>query len=161
MAAKVGERLNHDPMKLRFTTTGTIDGKAKSVVKRGPSRTIAAIIPLSYIASYQTVMLYEKLDESIIDLELKRNLKVTWTGIHNKERSTCPLSMYKVGTVGELIEKLSEQVQLTPTGTGRIRVFKVGKDGETREELTAAVRIGNIPDPVELIAEEIPPEEAM
>ena len=69
MAAKVGEHLKHEPMRLRFTTTHTTNGKAKSVVKRESNQTIAAIIPPSYIASYKAVMLYEKLDMTIFDLK--------------------------------------------------------------------------------------------
>ena len=159
MAAEVGERLKHEPMKLRFTTTHTANSKAKYVAKRGLNQPIATIIPSSSIASYKAVILYEKLDVSIIDLETKRNLKVTWTSLHNEERVTYPFLLSKTDTVGDLIDELSKRVQLTPAGTGKLRVLKMAKDGETREELATAERIENIPDPVELFAEEVPPEE--
>jgi len=146
-------------MNLRFTTTHTTNSKARSVVKYRPNQTIAEIIPPSYIPSSKTVILYEQLDVSVIDLETKRSLRVTWTETHNKERSTYPFLLSKTSTIRDLIEELSKQVQLTPTGTGRIKLFKLAKDGETQVEFSVTEMIGNIPDPVEVFAEEIPPEE--
>lgn len=61
--------------------------------------------------------------------------------------------------VRDLTEHLSKRVQLTPTGTGMIRVFEVEKDGKTRNEFIGTEMIGNLPDPVKLFAEEIPQEE--
>ena len=49
---------------------------------------------------------------------------------------------------------------VTPTGTGRIRVFKMAEDGETRDEHTAAETTWNIPGPVELFVEEVHREES-
>jgi ubiquitin carboxyl-terminal hydrolase 7 len=159
MAAKVGEHLKHEPIKLRFTTTHATNGSAKSILKRSLNQSITEIISPSYVTPSTTVILYERLDVSIVELETKRSLKVTWTGIHNKEESTHPFLLPKTSMVHDLTEHLSKQVQLTQTGTGRIRVFEVAKDGRTQKEFTGSEMIGNIPDPVELFAEEIPREE--
>ena len=159
MAAKVGEHLKHEPIKLRFTTTHANNGSAKSILKRSLNQSITEIISPSYVTPSTTVILYERLDVSIVELETKRSLKVTWTGIHNKEESTHPFLLPKTSMVHDLTEHLSKQVQLTQTGTGRIRVFEVAKDGRTQKEFTGSEMIGNIPDPVELFAEEIPREE--
>lgn len=55
--------------------------------------------------------------------------------------------------VHDLAEHLAKQVKLSPTGTAKIRVFEVSKDGKTQKEFTGSEMIGNIPDPVELYAE--------
>jgi len=159
MAAKVGEHLKHESIKLRFTTTNATNGAAKSILKRSLNQSITEIISPSYVTPSTTVILYERLDVSIVELETKRSLKVTWTGIHNKEESTHPFLLPKTSMVHDLTEHLSKQVQVAPTGTGRIRVFEVAKDGRTQKEFTGSEMIGNIPDPVELFAEEIPREE--
>ena len=159
MAAKVGEHLKHESIKLRFTTTHATNGTAKSILKRSLNQSIAEIISPSYVTPSTTIILYERLDVSIVELETKRSLKVIWTGIHNREESTHPFLLPKTSMVHDLTEHLSKQVQLTPTGTGRIRVFEVAKDGRTQKEFTGSEMIGNIPDPVELFAEEIPREE--
>ena len=59
----------------------------------------------------------------------------------------------------ELADHLAKQVKLSPGGTGKIRIFEVSRDGKTQKEFTGSEMIGNIPDPVELYAEEIPREE--
>lgn len=153
MSAKVGEHLRHDPIKLRFTTTHPTNGTPKSVLKRSLNQSIAEIISPTYVNPQSTVILYEKLDVSIVELETKRSLKVIWTGIHNKEESTHPFLLPKTSMVHDLAEHLAKQVKLSPTGTGKIRVFEVSKDGKTQKEFTGSEMIGNIPDPVELYAE--------
>lgn len=161
MSAKVGEYLRHDPIKLRFTTTHASNGTPKSILKRSLNQSIAEIIsPTNYVSPQTTtVILYEKLDVSIVELETKRSLKVVWTGVHNKEETTHPFLLPKTSMVHDLADHLAKQVKLAPGGTGKIRVFEVSKDGKTQKEFTGSEMIGNIPDPVELYAEEIPKEE--
>ena len=154
MSAKVGEYLRHDPIKLRFTTTHATNGSARSVLKRSLNQSIAEIMaPSTYINPTTTVILYEKLDVSIVELETKRSLKVIWTGIHNKEEASHKFLLPKTSMVHELADNLAKHVTLTPSGTGKIRVFEVSKDGKTQKEFTGSEMIGNIPDPVELYAE--------
>ncbi|KAF8894531.1 hypothetical protein BD779DRAFT_1669025 [Infundibulicybe gibba] len=159
MSAKAGDYLRHDPIKLRFTTTHATNGSAKSVLKRSLNQSIAEIMAPSYVNPTTTVILYEKLDVSIVELETKRSLKVTWTGIHNKEEASHPFLLPKTSMVHDLADHLSKLVTLTPGGTGKIRVFEISKDGKTQKEFTGSEMIGNIPDPVDLYAEEIPREE--
>ena len=153
MSTKVGEHLRHDPIKLRFTTTHAANGTAKAILKRSLNQSIAEIIAPAYATPSTTVILYEKLDVSIVELETKRSLKVTWTGSHNKEESTHSFLLPKTSMVHDLTEHLGRQAKLTPGGTGKIRVFEVSKDGKTQKEFTGSEMIGNIPDPVELFAE--------
>lgn len=158
MSAKVGEYLGHDPIKLRFTTTHAQNGTAKSILKRSLNQSIAEIMAPHYTTS--AVILYEKLDVSIVELETKRQLKVIWTGIHNKEEGTHPFLLPKTSPVHDLADNLAKKVTLTSGGTGKIRIFEISRDGKTQKEFTGSEMIGNIPDPVELYAEEIPREEA-
>lgn len=153
MSAKAGEYLRHDPIKLRFTTTHATNGSAKSVLKRSLNQSISEIMAPSYINPTTTVILYEKLDVSIVELETKRSLKVVWTGIHNKEEASHPFLLPKTSMVHDLADHLAKLVTLTPTGTGKIRIFEISKDGKTQKEFTGSEMIGNIPDPVELYAE--------
>ncbi|KIY70003.1 ubiquitin carboxyl-terminal hydrolase 5 [Cylindrobasidium torrendii FP15055 ss-10] len=158
MSQKAGEHLGHDPIKLRFTTTHANNGQPKHILKRSLNQSIAEIMSPYYSTS--AVILYERLDVSIVELETKRSLKVIWTGIHNKEEATHPFLLPKTSSVNDLAEHLAKKVTLSPGGTGKIRVFEIAKDGKTQKEFTGSEMIGNIPDPVELYAEEIPREEA-
>jgi ubiquitin carboxyl-terminal hydrolase 7 len=153
MSNKAGEFLRHDPIKLRFTTTHATNGSPKSVLKRSLNQSIQEIMAPNYINPTTTVILYEKLNVSIVELETKRSLKVMWTGIHNKEEGSHEFLLPKTSSVNDLSEHLARAVNLTPGGTAKIRVFEVSKDGKTQKEFTGSEMIGNIPDPVELYAE--------
>jgi ubiquitin carboxyl-terminal hydrolase 7 len=107
----------------------------------------------NYINPSTTVILYEKLEVSIVELETKRSLKVIWTGVHNKEEATHPFLLPKTSPVHELADHLSKLVTLTQNGSHKIRIFEVSKDGKMQKEFTGSEMIGNIPDPVELFAE--------
>ncbi|KAM6500566.1 ICP0-binding domain of Ubiquitin-specific protease 7 domain containing protein [Amanita muscaria] len=159
MAAKVGEYLRHDAIKLRFTTTHASNGAAKSILKRSLNQSIAEIMAPCYINPSTAVMLYEKLDISIVELETKRSFKVTWTGVHNKEEAIYPFLLSKTNNVHELAEHLAKKVVLTQGGTGKMRIFEISKNGKMQKEFAASEFIGNFPDPVDLYAEEISREE--
>jgi len=153
MSAKAGERLRHDPIKLRFTTANPTSGLPKSILKRSLNQSIAEIMASSGSNPANTVIMFEKLDVSIVELETKRSLKVTWTGIHNKEEGTHPFLLPKTSMVHDLADHLAKLVSLSSNGTGKIRIFEISKDGKTQKEFTGTEMIGNIPEPVELYAE--------
>lgn len=153
MSAKAGEFLHHDPIKLRFTTTNPTTGQPKMVLKRSLNQSISEIMAPTYTNPTTTVILYEKLDVSIVELETKRSLKVTWTGIHNKEEGTHSFLLPKTSMVHDLADNLAKLVTLSPGGTGKIRIFEISKDGKQQKEFTGSEMIGNIPEPVELYAE--------
>ncbi|KIY50921.1 ubiquitin carboxyl-terminal hydrolase 5 [Fistulina hepatica ATCC 64428] len=160
MAQKAGDYLGHDPIKLRFTTTNPSTGAPKAVLKRSLNQSIGDIMAPAYGNNANTtIILYERLDVSIIELETKRSLNIMWTGIHNREEAQFPFLLPKTSSVHELAEHLSKKVQLSPGGTGKIRVFEVSRDRKAQKEFTGSEMIGNIPDPVDLYAEEIPREE--
>jgi ubiquitin carboxyl-terminal hydrolase 7 len=153
MSQKAGEVLRHEPIKLRFTTTHLNNGAPKTVLKRSLNQSIQEIMSSGYNTPMTTVILYERLDVSIVELETKRSLKVIWTGIHNREESTHQFLLPKTSAVHDLADNIAKLVTLSPGGTGRIRVFEVSKDGKMQKEFTGSEMIGNIPEPVELYAE--------
>ncbi|KAG8854609.1 hypothetical protein FRB91_003318 [Serendipita sp. 411] len=158
MSQKVGDRLKHDPSKLRFTTTQP-NGQPKLVLKRSLNQAVAEIIQPTYLAHQTPTILYELLDVSIAELETKRSLKVVWTGLHNKEEGTYPFLLPKTSTVADLAEHLMKTVVFSRDGSRRIRLFAISKDGKRQEELNSLDMIGNLLDASEIFAEEIPREE--
>jgi hypothetical protein len=68
MSKKVGEYLGHDPIKLRFTTINPTTGMAESALKRFLNQNMQEIMSPSHTAQ-TTVILYERLDVSIVELE--------------------------------------------------------------------------------------------
>jgi len=86
MAARVGEHLKQDPLKIRFTSSNPQNSAPKTIIKRALNQSIADITGTQYYSSHPNVVVYyELLDISIVELETKKSLKVVWTGSHNKE----------------------------------------------------------------------------
>ncbi|KIM26035.1 hypothetical protein M408DRAFT_330816 [Serendipita vermifera MAFF 305830] len=152
MSQKVGDRLKHEPLKLRFTTTQP-NGQPKQVLKRSLNQAVSEIIQPSYIAHQTPTILYELLDVSISELETKRSLKVVWTGKNNKEEGTYPFLLPKTNNVADLAEQVAKSVGVPGLDPHRIRLFGISKDGKRQEELNAGDMLGNYTDGVELFAE--------
>ncbi len=129
MAAKAGERLKHDPFKLRFTTGNGPNGTPKTVLKRTANQTVNEIVSPSYIQGRRRVLYYELLDVSIIELETKRNLKIFWTGHNNKEDSVHQFLLPKTASISDVTDQLAKQVKLTPDGSGKVRLFEAVLNG--------------------------------
>ncbi|EPQ30594.1 uncharacterized protein PFL1_02118 [Pseudozyma flocculosa PF-1] len=159
MAAKVGERLKHDPFKLRFTTANGPNGSPKTVLKRTANQNVNEIISPSYIQGQASLLYYELLDVSIIELETKRSLKIFWTGANNREESVHSFLLPKTANINEVADHLSKLVQLSPEGSRKIRVFEAIQNGKQQREFHGTDMIGNIGESVEIFAEEVWPEE--
>jgi len=157
MAQKVGEKLKHEPIKIRFYASNP-QGLPKAPLKRALNQSIWDIIQTSYLAAQPSVLFYERLDVSIIELETKRSLKVLWTGVHNKEEATLPFLLPKTNTIHDLADQILKHVTLSPNTTGKIRIFGITKDGRHQETFSSSEMLGNLPD-VEIYGEEIPREE--
>ena len=159
MAAKAGERLKHDPLKIRFVTANGPNGAPKTVLKRTANQTVNEIVSPSYLQGQASLLYYELLDVSIVELEVKRSLKIYWCGANNREESVHPFLLHKTTPVNDLVEHLAKVVTLTPEGSQRIRIFEVTPSGKQQREFTGTEMIGNISESTELFAEEIPLDE--
>jgi ubiquitin carboxyl-terminal hydrolase 7 len=93
MAQRVGDYLKHDPLRLRFTSANANNLGPKAVIKRALNQSVGDLTQTGFYAHQHVnlVLYYEKLDVSIIELETKKSLKITWTGSHNKEEVSRPL----------------------------------------------------------------------
>ncbi|KAK4688080.1 ubiquitin carboxyl-terminal hydrolase 7, partial [Tremellales sp. Uapishka_1] len=160
MSHRVGDWLKYDPLKIRFTSSNAQNGTPKAVIKRSLNQSVADITQTAYYNQHPNVILYyELLDVSIVELETKKSLKVVWTGRNNKEEATHPFLLPKTSTFSDVAENLSKLVKLVPGGSGRIRIFDIANSGRAQREYTSSEMIGNLADPAELFAEEIPQEE--
>lgn len=159
MANKVSERLKHPALMLRFTTGNGPNGTPKTVLKRTANQTVSEIVSPSYLQGQASLLYYELLDISIVELETKRSLKIYWMGAHNKEDSFHPFLLPKTSTINDVIDQLAKEVTLTPDGTQRIRIFEVTPSMKQQRELHGVEMIGNISESADLFAEEISAEE--
>jgi ubiquitin carboxyl-terminal hydrolase 7 len=159
MAQRVSDRLKHPPLMFRFTTGNGPNGTPKTVLKRTANQTVSEIVSPSYLQGQASLLYYELLDISIVELETKRSLKIYWTGAHNKEESAHPFLLPKTSPINDVVEQLSKVVTLSAGGSGKIRIFEVSNNFRQQRELGGVEMIGNVPESTELFAEEVPVEE--
>ncbi|PWN37589.1 putative ubiquitin-specific processing protease 21 [Meira miltonrushii] len=160
MAAKFGDRLKHDPLKLRFTTANGPNGTPKTVLKRTANQTVNEIVQPSYIQGQASLLYYELLDVSIVELETKRSLKIWWMGAHNREEAAQSFLLPKTFNINDVVEHLAKTVELSPNGSRKIRIFEVIGNGRQQREFNGGEMIGNISEMTDLFGEEVSVEEA-
>ena len=110
MAAKVGKYLKHESIKLRFTATHATNNTAKSILKRSLNQSIAEIISPSYVIPSTPIILYERLDVSIVELEIKTSMVHDLTAPSNPPKS---MGTYPGAdlTTDQLLDALSRRVE--------------------------------------------------
>lgn len=177
MATKVGEYLEHDPIKLRFTSPNGPNGAPKTIIKRALNQSVQDIVHSTYSAPV-TMLYYEKLDISIVELETKKSMKVVWTGALNKEdvsfagllmpvwvrltnrlffsyiQGSFPFLLPKTNTIEMLGDQLSKLVTLSEEGSKKIRFFEITNVGRRKpNDFSENTMIGNIDDATDIYAE--------
>lgn len=154
MAHRVGDYLKHDPLKLRFTSSNPQTGLPKAVIRRSLNQSVTDITQINYYSQQPSVIVfYELLDISIVELETKKSLKVTWTGRQNKEEQTYPFLLPKTSNFGELSDHVSKAVKIPPGGSGKIRIFQIDSSGRAQKTPYDTDLIGNLSETTELFAE--------
>ncbi len=83
-AAKVAERLGVDPTHIRFWTVNASNGRPKATVRRLPNVILGGILAPSFNSYGNTQnqrsdsLYYEALEMSLSELEMRKNMKITW-----------------------------------------------------------------------------------
>ena len=171
MSAKVGEHLKHDQVKLRFTQSNGQNGTPKTIIRRQANLTVAELIQPSYMSTTSNLLYYELLDVSIVELETKKSLKITWVGPTNKDevrRSFLPvpspmLTLCAQGSHSFLLPKntamhevaqehLRKVVKLAEEGSGQIRIFEI-QNGRLQKFFSGSELVREVADTTDLFAE--------
>jgi len=158
VAAKVAAELEADPMKIRFTSANAQNQPKPSTFKRNPNATLNEMMSPPTSTFVSTLLFYELLDISIVELETKKLLKVAWLGTTtSKEESTHDLLLPKASHVSEAIDALRAKLSLE--GSKQIRMYEVQQFKIIRELVTSDL-IAHVGDGgVMIYAEEVPLEE--
>ena len=158
MAQRVGEHLQIDPMKIRFTTSHHQTGMYRNVVKRTANQTLYEMLQPSYLQPISTLLYYEPLDVSIVELETKRMLKVVWISHGVTQEELVDILVPKNSTIAQVIDILRSKVTLSEGGSGHMRIFDVSTH-KIQRQLEDTMSIQQVTDFANLYAEEIPKEE--
>ncbi|KAI1316281.1 hypothetical protein EDD11_010189 [Mortierella claussenii] len=157
VAAKLAQKLEVDPLHIQFTAASPPSGLPKHAIKRSTNMQLIEMLTSAYVnpATAPNVLYYEKLDISIVELESKRLIKVTWLGPTLKDESTHELLLLKTSTMSAVIEALLPKIKPAPEGTQQLRTFAVS-NGKLVKEFSPADPISSLHDMFNLYVEEIP-----
>ncbi|PLW48129.1 hypothetical protein PCANC_06771 [Puccinia coronata f. sp. avenae] len=157
MATRVGERLQHDPMKLRFTNSH--QGNPKNVIYRAfAPGTVADMIQLSDDKAPSKVLFYERLDMSIVEIETKCNVKVAWTGAHHREKGQHSFLMPKNSSMHDGANELSKLVKFSENSARKIKLF-TSQDGRIQKQMAGDEILRDVADVEDIYAKPVPQDE--
>jgi ubiquitin carboxyl-terminal hydrolase 7 len=128
-ASKVAEYLGTEPSHLRFTTVSAA-GKPKQPVKYNINSTLNTILfpgPYSYSANSTQrpdAMFYEILDMSLMELEQRKPIKITWLpeGLSKEEEHT--LMIPKNAQLSDLLLALQKKANISDETMAKVRVYE-------------------------------------
>ncbi|KAF9100159.1 hypothetical protein BGX27_000461 [Mortierella sp. AM989] len=158
VAAKLAEKLGTDPLHIQFTSASAPNGVPKYAIKRLTNLQLQEMLTPGSIHQggvIQNVIFYEKLDMSIVELESKQLLKVTWLGPTLKDESTHELLLPKTDTMSDVVNALLPKVTLDTNGSQKLRMFAV-HNGKLIKEYGPKDPIKNIYESLNVYVEEIP-----
>ncbi|KAF9432060.1 hypothetical protein BGZ76_011315 [Entomortierella beljakovae] len=161
VATKLAEKLGTDPLHIQFTSASLQNGLPKAPIKRITNLQLHEMLSPGYIHQGglgQNVIYYEKLDISIVELESKQLLKVTWLGPTLKDEAPHELLLPKTDTMGDVVDALLRKVKLDPNGSQKLRMFGVFS-GKMYKEYGPKDPIRNLHESLSVYVEEIPSEE--
>lgn len=169
VARKVGEKLNWDPAKLRFTshTPGTEMPRQKPIKRLQQQQTLADFLALPYYSGgYTDILYYEQLDVPLEELEDKTCVKVTWQNARGEQQNTYSIWVPKEAILADVARELltlrQAEAQTNPAlalTTGKLRIMRV-VNSRIQNNFNLNHKVSLIdPELVKLRAEEEAPEE--
>ncbi|KAF9113641.1 hypothetical protein BGX27_001116 [Mortierella sp. AM989] len=160
VASKLAEKLGTDPLHIQFTTASNPNGVPKSTIKRMTNMVLLEMLASGYVHAgvAPSVLFYEKLDISIVELESKRLIKVIWLGPTMKDESTHELLLLKTSTVSAIIDALLPKVNFPPERAQELHTF-AASNGKLIRDYLPSDPINMIHDAFNFYVEEIPKDE--
>lgn len=163
-STKVGEYLKTEPSHIRFTTVSTA-GKPKNPVKYNVNTTLNTILfpgPYNYAASATQrpdTLFYELLDMSLVEMEQRKPVKVTWLpeGLSKEEEHT--LMVPKNAQIADLLTALQKKASISDEVVPRVRIYESNMH-KFAKVLQPEYGVMNVYDYTILYAAPYPEEEA-
>lgn len=163
MAQAVALRVGTDACRLQFFKPHSYKNAPGNALRCSYDGTLKDLLPHSNPKAPKKIY-YQILSIPVNELENKRPFKVVWVGPKLKEEKEMVLYPNKGATVGDLLEEAKKAVELSPDGSGKLRLLEttcnrlhptVFKEDMVLESLTSAVT--NTPKLFRI--EEIPKDE--
>ncbi|KAF9438450.1 hypothetical protein BGZ76_007843 [Entomortierella beljakovae] len=160
VAAKLAEKLGVDPLHIQFTVATGPFGAPKTPIMRSTAMVLLDMLGPGYVHSGEkpSLIFYEKLDMSIVELESKRLIKLTWLGPTLKEETPYEFLLPKTSSVSAILDELASKLDLPPERSERLHAFAVS-NGKFFREYLPSDPLSTVHDVLSLYVEEIPSDE--
>ncbi|KAI8896168.1 hypothetical protein BC833DRAFT_554109 [Globomyces pollinis-pini] len=117
VAQNLSKAISYDSEKIRFYQCAN---NRTSLIKRNPNLSLVEMLGASHYSDPTTTLMFELLEISVLEMETKRNVKVSVLDGSMKEEEVEVL-VKKTGTIQDMVEALKEKVDLQD---GELRVFE-------------------------------------
>ncbi|KAL1115934.1 hypothetical protein AAG570_005429, partial [Ranatra chinensis] len=124
MAQAVAQRVRTDPSRLQFFKPHSYKDGPGNALRWTFEGTLKDLLPHTKPKTPKKIY-YQQLTISVNELENKRLFKIIWVGPKMKEEKEITLYPNKGATVADLLEEAKKTVELSPDGTGKLRILEM------------------------------------
>ncbi|KAL0278652.1 UNVERIFIED_CONTAM: hypothetical protein PYX00_000410 [Menopon gallinae] len=124
IAKAVAQRLGTDPSLLQFFRCQSFKDSPGHALKCNFEGTLKELLVYLKPKAPKKIY-YQHLSIPIDELENKKQFKCIWVGPNLKEEKELILYPNKRGFVSDLLEEAKKQVELSPDGSGKLRIFEL------------------------------------
>ncbi|KAF9979100.1 hypothetical protein BGZ73_006337 [Actinomortierella ambigua] len=159
VAQALADKLGIDHLHLQFSSASQPGGQPKAVIRRQPNVQLQEMLAQGFInqGGQPCILYYEKLDMSIVELESKRLVKVTWLGPGMKEE-VHELLLPRNSILQALLEAMLPRIKLSSGGSQKLRIFGTYSNKIVRD-FAFSDPLALVHDSQTLYMEELPLEE--
>ncbi|KAI5285731.1 hypothetical protein KEM54_000337 [Ascosphaera aggregata] len=161
--AKVGEHLNVDPTHIRFAPVTLNTGKPKPFIKRNSPIPLHQMMcppqsSFGYSSHRSDTLFYEVLDQSLMEYESKKAVRLGWFGDGLSKETSIELLVPRQGDVTDLIALLRQKLNLSEEKVPKIRLFEV-HNNRVFKDIPDSYGVTGFTEYAPLFAEPVPKEE--
>ncbi|KAK6643307.1 Ubiquitin carboxyl-terminal hydrolase 7 [Polyplax serrata] len=124
IARAVAQRLNTEPSLLQFFKSQSFKDIPGHPLRCNFEGTLRDLLAYSKPKPPRKIF-YQHLSIPIDELENKKQFKCIWVGANLKEEKELMLYPNKRGFVSDLLDEAKKQVELSPDGSGKLRIFEL------------------------------------
>uniref|UniRef100_A0A146KS22 Ubiquitin carboxyl-terminal hydrolase 7 n=1 Tax=Lygus hesperus TaxID=30085 RepID=A0A146KS22_LYGHE len=124
MAQAVAQRVQTDPFRLQFFKPHSYKSAAGNPLRCTYEGTLKDLLPHPNPKVPKKIY-YQQLSIPVNELENKRPFKIVWVGPKMKEEKEIILYPNKGATVADLLEEAKKTVELSPDGSGKLRLLEM------------------------------------
>ncbi|XP_055345992.1 ubiquitin carboxyl-terminal hydrolase 7-like isoform X2 [Paramacrobiotus metropolitanus] len=126
VVSAVAARLQTDPKRIQlFRCQNSVRDTAGSAIAGSCEQTLHHLVQSRLSMSKSKKLFYQQLDMDIDELESRKEVKILWQPNYRDEGREYTVLVNKRGTVADILEQMKKVVELSPDGSGQLRLIEV------------------------------------